>query len=160
MVAGTWRTGSLCTRCAARPRPTANARPTTAQRGPGPSGPAGNDGPPLLPSRCPPFRALPRCAPPTWTPPPEPGELGSPPVRRPLGVLARRTPRLGGAFTLWEKLWGCSVKGQAGSRPRPQLCPPGVPWPPGSNGEVTASDAGVLISRCAGEVQSALTTPR
>lgn len=42
-----WRTRSLCTRCAARRRrrPTANARPTSAQRGPGrgPSGPAGND---------------------------------------------------------------------------------------------------------------------
>lgn len=48
MAAGTWRTRSLCTRCAARLRPTANARPTTARRGPGPgpSGSAGNDGPP------------------------------------------------------------------------------------------------------------------
>lgn len=44
VAAGAWRTRSLCARCAARP--TANARPTTARRGPGPgpSGPAGNDG--------------------------------------------------------------------------------------------------------------------
>lgn len=49
-AAGTWRTRSRCARCAARP--TANARPTTARRGagPGPSGPAGNDGP-LRPPR-------------------------------------------------------------------------------------------------------------
>lgn len=49
VAARRWRTRSLCTRCAARqpwPRPTVNARPTSAQRGPGrgPTGPAGNDG--------------------------------------------------------------------------------------------------------------------
>lgn len=62
MVAGTWRTRSLCTRCAARrPWPTANARPTTAPWGPGrgPSGPAGNDGPFPFPPRSP---SLPPCS--------------------------------------------------------------------------------------------------
>lgn len=118
-VAGTWRTRSLCTRCAALrrpPWPTANARPTTAPWGPGrgPSGPAGNDGPFLFPP------ALLR-----WICP------GGPAAG--LAVCLGR----GSPSPPFRKR-----SGPGGARPPPSLRPPAAPWPPGPRGEGTVRAAG------------------
>lgn len=124
MAAGTWRSGSLCTRCAARPPwPTANARSTTAR--PGLGGGRTAQQVTTAPTSLPPAAALPPR--PVRAPrPPAPGG-GSVPARRPRTVL--RLPRactLGGRPPLGEAP-GPSV---GAGRGHPQLRPsPGLPWP-------------------------------
>lgn len=140
MVAGTWRTGSLCTRCAARPRPTANARPTTARRGPGRSGPAGNRGPPLLPAG----PLLPRSArvgSATWAPPPAPVPAAPSAGGRPPGLGGR--PACGAALRFRRQGPGGAALSSA-SRVR---------WAPGSGGAVSTSGPQAPVSRCAGQAR-------
>lgn len=126
MAAGTWRTRSLCTRCAARrPRPTANARPTTARRGlgRGPSGPAGNDG-----ADPPPPRGAPPPAP--CSGPPAPRRRVCPSSQAAHGAFDSRTPALWGAVHPWERP-GTQRRGRAGVTPSCALVPgcPGRPTP-------------------------------
>lgn len=136
MAAGTWRTRSLCTRCAARrPRPAANARLTTARRGRGPIGPAGNDGGDLPPPAAP-LPPRPVGGPRT------PGRLVCPrPQSAHSASDSGARSDFGGTATLWERLRD-TVSGTGGGRP--QLRPrPGVPWPSDAHG----TGAGVPLRR-------------